>query len=346
VIWLVWRQHRKQLYVALISLAVLTLVLIPTGRSAHKAISSYTTCLDKLGDADFIPADDADKCQGLAETFGASHETWAYAAILLLTLPLLIGLFWGAPLVAREVEQGTHRLVWTQGITRRRWAVTKFGLIGLTVVALSAIYSVLITWWMEPLNNSIADRFEYIFFDQQGVVPVSYTLFAVAVGVFAGSVMPRMIAAMGTTLGVFLFVRIAVAVFVRPNIQGDETKTALVAGPESGRIQPNPNAGSWLTASDVRAPDGTVLQGDGTGYCISQPDASPPPSPPPSPPAGATAGDGGGACNGWDPQAYNQWTYQPGDRFWLFQWVELGIYVALSAALLYAALRRVRQSIS
>lgn len=342
MIWLVWRQHRKQLYIALIGLALITLVLIPTGRSAHKAIDAYTTCIGKLGHADFVAIDKAEACEGLSGTFEAGHETWAYAAILLLTLPLLIGLFWGAPLVAREVEQGTHRLVWTQGITRRRWALTKFGLIGSTVVILSAVYAVLITWWMEPLNNSVAGRFEYIFFDQQGVVPVAYTLFAVAVGIFAGSVMPKMIAAMGTTLGVFLFVRIAVAVFVRPNIQGDLTKTAVVAGPASDLLVPNPNAGNWISATEVRAPGGQVLQSGGSSYCIERPDASPPPDLP-APPAG---GGGGGGCNGWDPQAYNQWTYQPGDRFWMFQWVEAGIYVVLAAALLYAALRRVRHSLS
>src|SRR6185369_14593823 len=44
--------------------------------------------------------------------------------------PVLVGVFFGAPLVAREVEQGTHRLVWTQGVTRLQWALAKFGLVG------------------------------------------------------------------------------------------------------------------------------------------------------------------------------------------------------------------------
>ena len=36
-------------------------------------------------------------------------------------LPLAVGVFWGAPLLAREVEQGTIRLVFTQSVSRRRW---------------------------------------------------------------------------------------------------------------------------------------------------------------------------------------------------------------------------------
>ena len=38
--------------------------------------------------------------------------------------------FWGAPLVTRELEAGTHRLVWNQSVTRTRWLATKLGLIG------------------------------------------------------------------------------------------------------------------------------------------------------------------------------------------------------------------------
>ena len=32
--------------------------------------------------------------------------------------PALIGIFWGAPLVAREFETGTFRLAWTQSVSR------------------------------------------------------------------------------------------------------------------------------------------------------------------------------------------------------------------------------------
>ncbi|GAA1026982.1 ABC transporter permease [Virgisporangium ochraceum] len=324
MIWLVWRQHRRQLFAALIGLAVLALALVPTGLSTHKAIAAYSRCVDALGTADFVPLAAGEKCDVLAESFGATHESWAYAGILLLVLPLLVGLFWGAPLVAREVEHGTHRLVWTQGITRRQWALTKVGLVGATVVVLAAVYSTLVTWWMEPLNDTIAVRFSYIFFDQQGVVPVAYTVFAVAVGIFAGTVVPRVLPAMATTLVAFLFARIAIAVFVRPNIRASETRTGLVAGTE--HVMPNPAVGNWITETSIRTGDGRVLQDGSTGYCVT--------------------GGGDGTCNGMDPNAFNHWTYQPGGRFWLFQWVESSIYVVLSVALLYLALRRIQKRLS
>jgi len=40
---------------------------------------------------------------------------------LVVAVPGLIGIFWGAPLVARELETGTYRLAWTQSVTRKRW---------------------------------------------------------------------------------------------------------------------------------------------------------------------------------------------------------------------------------
>ena len=47
----------------------------------------------------------------------------------MLIAPAVIGMFWGAPLVARELEAGTHRLVWNQSVTRTRWLLIKVGLI-------------------------------------------------------------------------------------------------------------------------------------------------------------------------------------------------------------------------
>jgi len=39
----------------------------------------------------------------------------------------------------------------------------------------------------------------------------------------------------------------------------------------------------------------------------------------------------------------NYLTYQPGDRFWTFQWIETGIYVVFSVLALFAAVWLVRR---
>jgi hypothetical protein len=317
MIWLAWRQHRKPTMVLLIGLAVLALVLIPTGRSAHKDTAAYDRCLDGLGTAVLVDAERSDACQALSERFANTHTSWAFGSILLLFLPLLVGLFWGAPLVAREVEQGTHRLVWTQGVSRTRWILTKAGLVGAVLLAAATVYALLVSWWMEPLNGAITSRFSYLFFDQQGVVPIGYTLFAVAVGVFAGTVTRKVLPAMAITLVAFLATRIVVTMFMRPNFKEAVARTVPVAG-DTPR-EPNPALGDWIMSADVYNADGTIRSSGGTAFC---------------------EGDGCGAGS------YNQWTLQPGDRYWPFQWVEAGLYVAIAAVLLYLAVVRVRRHIA
>jgi hypothetical protein len=320
--WLVWRQHRKQVLVLFIALAALAAVLIPTGRQARRAIAAYQRCLDGLGTADLVASSRAEACQALSDKFAATHTSWAYAGILLLFLPLVVGLFWGAPLVAREVEQGTHRMVWTQGVSRTRWMLTKLGLLGAVLLLFATAYAWLVSWWYEPMNRAITVRMDDLFFDEQGVVPVAYTLFAVAVGVFAGTVTRKVLPAMATTLVVFLAARLAVFLLVRPNIQEPLTHTVPVAG--TTPLLPNPALGDWILSSGVYNADGSLRSVDSTAFCIPAPD--------------------GGACR--DTGQYNRWVFQPGDRFWLFQWVEAGLFAVLAVALLYAALVRVQRHLS
>lgn len=45
-------------------------------------------------------------------------------------LPALIGAFWGAPLLAREYERDTYKLVWTQTVSRQKWLAVKLSVIG------------------------------------------------------------------------------------------------------------------------------------------------------------------------------------------------------------------------
>jgi len=53
----------------------------------------------------------------------------AALGLVVLVVPALIGVFWGAPLIARELETGTFRLAWTQSVTRTRWLAVKLGVV-------------------------------------------------------------------------------------------------------------------------------------------------------------------------------------------------------------------------
>ena len=324
--WLVWRQHRHQALAGLIALAAVALFLVPTGRQLHAAFDDLglRACLGAEGRSELVAPDD--DCATLSERFSGRFQGLALASLLLLFLPVLVGLFWGAPLVAREVEHGTHRLVWTQGVTRLRWATVKLALVGGGVVLVAVAYALLVGWWITPLNDATGYRFTWLFFDQQGPVLVGYALFAFALGVLAGTLTRKVLAAMAVTLGVFLATRVAVALLVRPRFLAPRRRTYPVI---SGSLaEPDPLAGDWVISRAVYSAQGAKLTpGSGSQALCDQTAA-----------AQCIAKYGAGA--------YNQDLFQPADRFWLFQGIETALFVLLAVALLLATIRLVRRRVA
>jgi hypothetical protein len=326
VTWLVWRQHRQQALAALVALVAVALFLVPTGRQLHAAFDELglEACVPAGGGPALVPLGDG--CADLSERFSGRFQGLALVSLLLLFLPLLVGLFWGAPLVAREVEHGTHRLVWTQGVTRLRWATVKLALVGGGVVLVAAAYALLVGWWITPLNAGTGYRFTWLFFDQQGPVLVGYALFGFALGVLAGTLTGKVLAAMAVTLGAFLATRVAVALLLRPRFLPQRRRTYSVI---SGSLtEPNPLAGDWVITRAVYSAQGTKLTpGSGSQALCDQTAAAQ-------------------CITKYGAGAYNQDLFQPADRFWLFQGIETALFVALAVVLLLVAVRLVRRRIA
>ncbi|WP_432981859.1 transporter [Dactylosporangium sp. CA-233914] len=322
MIWLAWRQHRKQLLFTLLGFAALAALMIPIGLSMRHTFVDLglPDCVRRLADTDAAP-----DCNGALQQFTNRYGSLNLVAVLLLILPMLVGLFWGAPLVAREVEHGTHRFVWTQGVGRIHWALVKFGLVGVAVLALAVFYGLGMSWWASPLTQAAHEgRMGVMVFDLQGVVPIGYTLFAVALGIFAGTVWRKMLPAMAVTLVGFVGVRAAVAILARPHYQPARTLTLPVEGADQQMSR-----GDWILSSGVRNADGTMVVADTRINC--------------TPGSRTPSGQACGAELGLRPGAYNWQLYQPADRFWLFQSIETGIFVALAVILLYIAIRTIRR---
>jgi hypothetical protein len=320
MIWLTWRQYRRQALFTLVTLGVLAAIVVPTGlamRSKYDS-SGLAACRAALGKTSLITqTETVGNCEGLARQFQQQFGDMVFVGILFVILPVLVGVFFGAPLVSREVEQGTHRLVWTQGVSRLHWALGKFGLVGAITVVLAVGYALGVSWWFEPLVTASTGRLTYISFDVQGVVPIAYTLFALALGIFAGTYWTKVLPAMGISLVGYAVVRVAVEIFARPRYLPAQT---LSFAPDSGQT-PNPAAGDWVMSQGVRNAAGELVL----------PDAQ-------IGPCGPDGCGGGGVGAG----AYNWMEYQPGNRFWAFQGIESGVFVVLTAALVFFAIRRVR----
>jgi hypothetical protein len=339
MMWLTWRQHRKQILFALAGLAALIALMVPTGRQMHRTFmnTGLADCLNQLGHSEFIVLDRHTGCGPQLDQFNTQYQTYALLGVLFVFLPLLVGLFFGAPLVAREVEHGTHRLVWTQSIGRLRWATTKLGLVGGFALALAGAYALLLTWWLGPLGRANFGRFFWLFFDVQAVVPVAYTLFAVALGTFAGTVWHRTLSAMAVTLVGFLGLRVAVAILARPHFLPAQRRTYLVSGTQ----QPNPARQDWVMSQGIYDSHGRLVAGSQEAFCGSQPIDLPTVSPSTPAPTASFEDD---QCAHFGLGAYNAQAYQPEGRFWLFQYLEAGLFLTIAAVLLCLAVRQMSVS--
>lgn len=324
--WLIWRQHRKAALVVLALLAALAAFLIPTGLRMRHAVTGFSDCVAKLGGAQLAPEGTLGNCHDLSGAFLTRYSSMQYVAILLLFAPVLIGMFWGAPLVAREVEQGTHRFVWTQGVSRRRWMLTKIGLVGSFVLLVVVVYALLMTWWMQPFTIGTGSRLRAGLFDSQGVVPIAYTIFAVALGFFAGTYWRKVLPAMAVTLVGFAATRIGILVLARQHFAPPKS----LSTPVTSQNLFNDLNGDWVIQRAIRAADGTIVRSDTIITCGNGGGEAPPPSTDPF------AGLCGSGASNWV-------SYQPASQFWPFQYIEAGIFVALAAVLLALAIRKVRR---
>lgn len=208
-------------------------------------------------------------------------------------------------------------------MTRLRWATVKLGLVGAGVALVAAAYTLLVGWWIAPLNDATGYRFTWLFFDQQGPVLVGYALFALALGVLAGTLTGKVLPAMAVTLGGFLATRVAVALLLRPRFLPPLRRAYPVVG--ATPTESNPLIGDWVTSRGVYSAQGVKLTpGSGTQALCDQTAA-----------ARCMAKYGVGA--------YNQDLFQPADRFWLFQGIETALFVALAVVLVLVAVRLIRR---
>jgi hypothetical protein len=293
--WLLWRQHRKQGAFTLGVLAVFGVLLWVTGvnmaHTYHVALSNCTVS-NTCGDLQLF--------DNLRALFNLVNVT--------VLAPALIGVFWGATIVGRELDTGTNRLVWTQSVTRRQWLRSKIALLLISSLAVGAALAGLVTWWSGTTNSLNHNRFEGIQFDIQGVSPIGYTLFAATLGLACGVLWRRTLPAIATTLGVFFAVRLVVEGYLRPRYMTPVT-TALPLG--AGKGGP---VGVWVLGSTVQLHGQAI-----SGGKIQLPQGC----------AAARTRAESTACLA--KSGYMEVTkFQPAGRYWNFQLIELAIFVGLA----------------
>jgi hypothetical protein len=319
MMWLTWRQFRTQAIVTVAALAVFAIILGETGRHLARlyATSGLATCHSH------------DNCSALT---GNSIYPFTYflGAGILLLAPGIIGIFWGAPLVTRELEAGTFRLAWNQSVTRTRWIAVKLALIGLAAMATAGLLSLMITWWASPIDRAGGfpvslgqlSRFSPVLFAARGIAPIGYAAFAFALGAAAGVLIRRTVPAMAVTLAVFAAVQIIMPSWVRPRLIAPVHSTAAIKATlndmvmaHSGQLTvPTDTPGAWVISNQTITTAGHVFILPVTHACQSGTQQ---------------------ACNAWlaNQHLRRLVAYQPASRYWAIQWYETAIFLALTVAL-------------
>jgi hypothetical protein len=158
--------------------------------------------------------------------------------LIAMVTPALIGIFFGAPLIAREVETGIFRLSWTQSVTLRRWLVVKLAIVGLASMVIGGLVTWMVDWWMSPIDAVNQNRFGLSSFGYHGVASIGYAAFAFALGATAGTLLRRTVPAMAVTLAGFVGARLAVTYWIRPNFASPVHGSVPL--PISGGVSPSP----------------------------------------------------------------------------------------------------------
>ena len=305
--WVTWRQHRFALTGVAALLGALAVYLWLTGLQIHHAYA-----------ADCHPASSI----ACTINFTGRYATTAnVVSIFLQAVPALIGAFAGAPVLAREMETGTFRYAWTQGFGRWRWTLGKLVPLAIAVAAAAGAFSVLFSWYNQPFFAAgYAIPFDTRLFGLRVVAFAAWTLAAFAIGVLAGMLIRRVVPAIAATLAVYAGLAFAAALWLREHYMTPLT-TSSPSLPGSAWI-----ISQWYTKGGKFAfPDrGTQILNALSQLCPSSQSARPRSASPST--------------------ATRQWTsYQPGSRFWPFQWIEGGWLLALSVLLIAATIWLVRR---
>jgi hypothetical protein len=237
-------------------------------------------------------------CQIAMTLFGGYHVWGETTAALMMAVPVLIGAFAGAPILGRELEAGTFRFAWTQGAGRTRLTVARLLLPAVTVTAAAAALSLLFGWFYYPFFAFPADSaFGPQFFGLTGIAFAAWTLAAFAIGALAGVLIRHVVPAIAAAMAVWAGLLVVTILYLRPHYQ----TPVSVSGDGA------PGGSPWLISQWWAGPNGQKITNENQIIAlINHP-----------------------------RHGYTQWTsYQPGTRYWHFQFIEGGWLLVLSLLLI------------
>lgn len=319
MIWFTWRQLRSQTVILAAALAALGVLLLVAARITTDLYATVAACHSD--------------CDSVVSAFLARfHSSAAYPTYLaglgaVYVLPALLGIFWGAPLIARELETGTHRLAWNQSVTRTRWLAVKL-VAGCVIAATGAsLLSFAMTVSFQQVITASRDGMIPLLYGGRGIVPVAYAIFAFVLGVTVGMLMGRVLPAMAATLAIYVGAVVAMPLWVRAHLIPAKHEMIALNGENIQGISLSPDSGTmdvvgkeiegaWTVGNRTITSDGSTFTGP-ADLTNCGPNGSP------------------ARCGEWlaSLSLRQDLLYHPDSHFWPLQWAETGVVMGLAAVL-------------
>lgn len=320
--WVAWRHYRLALVATVGALGLVAVYFLVSGLQIHSAYDAWRSC---------TPRNSA-SCTFALNNFQNKYGSTGLLGFVQVLAPGVVGAFIGAPLLARELETGTYRYAWTQGVGRVRWTLALLapGIVG-TALIMTA-FGELVAWRNRPLVRAgVAQQLDGSQFPAVAPAVTGWALLAFAVGVLAGLVWRRVVPAIVTTILLWFGAAAGVSMGLREHYLTPLTTTKPQINSDDLTVA------QWWTTGGHRVGVGQlnqVLQAAGIQQL-------------PSGNSRAQASPGSGVV---DPihylvqHGYTQVTsYQPASRYQAFQWIEFGWLTVIAALLLAVAVLLLRR---
>lgn len=275
-VWLTWRQHRW----AVLGVAAVTLA------AAFALISAEA-------DPGFVR--------------NSMPMTGFYGLMVQLGFGALVGMFWGAPLLAKELEERTYFVAWGQDVTPVKWLRGKVLALGVLAALLGALVG--------AGDGYVGASRSWSSFEADPLVQAGYGVLGLAVGVLVGLLTRHVVTAIAATLVFFTLLRVLLSMSVRDYYFPPERVVARWENtpvvPDRALELPGGFVGQDLEPVSTR---GDCLSAVNEGSCMRRANA-----------AIGTYVD-----------------YQPIERLTAFRIIEFAVCVLLAAVVLWVAFRLLR----
>jgi len=338
--WVSWRQHRVQVMIALVVMAVVALAVL----------LFQLVLVSRLHALGCTVLTDPSECNSRAAMDAFDENTWHLLRAVLVATPIVLGVFLGAPLFPREFDQRTEVFALTQSVGRRRWWTVKVTVVGAPLV-LGLLGLGFGTQWCDGTTWFTArGAMDDGTFQVRSIMPATFGLLALAVAVTAGVVVRSLVGSLVAGLIVAAGVVVLIAFPLRSHLLPTSREiTPVDAAAASPTTMPDPvgpyDPGSLYLASGL-------LDSNGDPISLNAISALCDPSMPPLPEGNPDQQD----MDSYNDKYNKAWTqcqrdngitrnyvdYVPAAMLWPMRGLVTGICVLLAALFLAAGAFRLR----